>query len=191
MRCRPAPLPAQSHLQGWVVGHGHIAHSDSHTEPQRPWPHVSSVHMRQLRSWPHATAAAATSSTDRRHRQCCSCASLTPVAHRMQQATLSRLSDLRAGGHACQMQTSTVGSHEHACTCAASVVAHCAAIPPGVHPRGTVSDPPCRSTSAAIAQQRVGLFKPELELAMRTSESSMASALSASDASMRGREVFP
>ena len=111
------------------IGHGHMAHSDSHTEPQRPCPHVSSVHMSQLRSWPHATAAAATSSTDRRHRQCCSCASLTPVAHRMQQATLSRLSDLRAGKHACQMQTSTVGSHEHACTCTASVVAHCAAVP--------------------------------------------------------------
>ena len=40
--------------------------------------------------------------------------------------------------------------------------------PTGVHPRGTVSVPPCRSTSAAIAQQRVGLFKPELELLMRT-----------------------
>ena len=62
--------------------------------------------------------------------------------------------------------------------------------PTGVHPRGTVSIPPCQSTSAAIAQQRVGLFKPELELLMRTSESSMASAVSASDASMRGREVF-
>ena len=63
--------------------------------------------------------------------------------------------------------------------------------PTGVHPRGTVSVPPCRSTSAAIAQQRVGLFRPELKLAMRASEGSMASAVSASDASVRVAQVFP
>ena len=186
----PPPSGGCAHAGHAAGRHEHIARSDSHTEPQRPCPHVSSVHMSQLRSWPHATAAAATSSTDRRHGQCCSCASLTPVAHRMQQATLSRLSDLRAGEHACQMQTSTVGSHEHACTCAASVVAHCAAVPPGVHPRGTVSIPPCRSTSAAIAQQRVGLFRPDKVSSRLRDQGSMAMAVSASDASMRGREVF-
>ena len=62
--------------------------------------------------------------------------------------------------------------------------------PTGVHPRGTVSIPPCQSTSAAIAQQRVGLFRPELKLELRTSEGSMASAVSASDASMRESGVF-
>ena len=68
-------------------------------------------------------------------------ASLTPVAHRMQQAVLGRLSGLRASRHAGWMQTSAVGSHEHACTSTAGVVAHCAAVPhrcpsagDGVHP---------------------------------------------------------
>ena len=66
-------------------------------------------------------------------------ASLTPVAHRMQQAVLGRLSDLRASRHAGRMQTSAVGSHEHACTSTAGVVAHCAAVPQVSIPWGTVS----------------------------------------------------
>ena len=61
--------------------------------------------------------------------------------------------------------------------------------PTGVHPRGMVSVPPCRSTSAAIAQQRVGIFRPELKQCRRASEGSMASAVSASDASMRVAEL--
>ena len=139
--------------------------SDSHTEPQRPCPHVSSVHMSQLRSWLRATAAAATSSTDRRHRQCCSCASLAPVAHRMQQATLSRLSDLRAGEHACQMQTSTVGSHKHACACAASVVARCA----GPEKQGAASlrIMPARSASSRRFQRCAERHGFLLEIACR------------------------
>ena len=172
-------------LQGRVFCYGHIAHSGTHTELWRPFLCAPSVHMSQLSVWQHATAAAAARSTDRRHRQCCSCASLAPVAHRMQQAVLGRLSDLRASRHAGRMRTSAVGSHEHACTSTAGVVAHCAAVPQVSIPRGTVSIPPCRSTSAAIAQQRVGLFRPDKVSRRLRDQGSMARASSASDAGAR------
>ena len=57
--------------------------------------------------------------------------------------------------------------------------------PTGVHPRGMVSDPPCRSTSAAIAQQRVGLFRPDKVSSTTRDQLSMASAVDASVAGVR------
>ena len=73
-------------------------------------------------------------------------ASLTPVAHRMQQAVLGRLSGLRASRHAGWMQASAVGPHEHACTSTAGVIAHCEAIHPSV--------PSPRTRPSLAAQQR-------------------------------------
>ena len=147
---------------------------------------VSSVHMSVLSSQPHATAAGSIISRPiGGTSSAAASASLTPVAHRMQQAVLGRLSDLRASRHAGRMQTSAVGSREHACTSTAGVVAHCAAVPQVSIPRGTVSIPPCRSTSAAIAQQRVGLFRPDKVSSTLRDQGSMARASSASDAGAR------
>ena len=162
-----------------------MAYIRTHTEPWRPFQRTASVHMSGMGSQPQAAAAGSTSSKHRQHWQHCRTTSLTSVAATVWQAVCARPSACRASGHAAWMQVSAVRQWEHACASAAAVLALGVATQPGVHPRGTVSVPRWRSTSAAIAQQRVGIFRPELKQCRRASEGSMASAVSASDASMR------
>ena len=114
--------------------------------------------MSGLRSQPQAVAAGSTSSKHRQHRQHCRMTSLTSVAATVWQAVCARPSACRASGHAAWMQVSAMGQWEHACSSTSAALALGVAAQPGVHPRGTVSVPRWRSTSAAISQQPVGLF---------------------------------
>ena len=145
--------------------------------------------MSELRSREQATVAAVARSTDPRHQQCCRRALLTSVATSMHQVVCSRPSTWQAHEHASRMQTSAVGQQQHACTSTAAVVAHGASCVPAVHPWGQPSIPRPRGTSGAIAQQRVGLLLPDKDSNTLRDEGSMASAISASDASMRGSDA--
>ena len=81
----------------------------------------------------------------------------------MWQAVCARPSACRASRHAAWMQVSAVRQWEHACSSTSAALALGVAAQPGVHPRGTVSVPRWRSTSAAISQQPVGLFPPKFK----------------------------
>ena len=63
--------------------------------------------------------------------------------------------------------------------------------PTAVHPRGQPSIPRPRGTSDAIAQQRVGLLLPNLQLRTRQVKASQRRAVSTTIAAMPSREVFP
>ena len=79
------------------------------------------------------------------------------------QAVCARPSACRASRHAAWMQVSAVRQWEHACSSTSAALALGVATQPGVHPRGTVSVPRSRSTSAAISQQPVGRFPPKFK----------------------------
>ena len=81
----------------------------------------------------------------------------------MWQAACARPSACRASGHGAGMQVSAVRQWEHACCSTSAALALGVAAQPGVHPRGTVSVPRWRSTSAAISQQPVGRFPPKFK----------------------------
>ena len=147
--------------------------------------------MSGLRSQPQAVAAGSTSSKHRQHRQHCRTTSLTSVAATVWQAVCARPSACRASRHAAWMQVSAVRQWEHACSSTSAALALGVAAQPGVHPRGTVSVPRWRSTSAAISQQPVGLFRPDKVSSRLRDQGSMAMAVSASDASMRGSDALP
>ena len=141
--------------------------------------------MSELRSQSQAVAVGSATSKHRQHQQHCRTTSLTSVAATVWQAVCARPSACRASRHAAWMQVSAVRQWEHACASAAAVLALGVAAQPGVHPRGTVSVPRWRSTSAAISQQPVGLFRPDKVSSRLRDQGSMAMAVSASDASMR------
>ena len=119
--------------------------------------------MSGLRSQPQAVAAGSTSSKHRQHLQHCRTTSLTSVAATVWQAVCARPSACRASRHAAWMQVSAVRQWEHACSSTSAALALGVAAQPGVHPRGTVSVPRWRSTSAAISQQPVGRFPPKFK----------------------------
>ena len=119
--------------------------------------------MSGLRSQPQAVAAGSTSSKHRQHQQHCRTTSLTSVAATVWQAVCARPSACRASRHAAWMQVSAVRQWEHACSSTSAALALGVAAQPGVHPRGTVSVPRSRSTSAAISQQPVGRFPPKFK----------------------------
>ena len=147
------------------------------------------VHMGGMVSSQQAMAAASIGSRIQQQWYCCRTASLAPPADSMQQAAASRPSACQASAHAPQMLVSGVRQQQHACTSTAAVVAHGASCVPAVHPRGQPSIPRPRGTSGAIAQQRVGLLLPDKDSNTLRDEGSMASAISASDASMRGSDA--
>ena len=120
---------------------------------------------------------------------CCRIASRAPAAHNTQQAAASRPSACQASAHAAQMLVSGVRQQQHACTSTAAVVAHGATCVPAVHPQEQPSIQRPRGTSGAIAQQRVGLLLPDKDSSTPHDQGSMASAISASDASMRGSDA--
>ena len=119
--------------------------------------------MSELRSQSQAVAVGSATSKHRQHQQHCRTTSLTSVAATVWQAVCARPSACRASRHAARMQVSAVRQWEHACASAAAVLALGVATQPGVHPRGTVSVPRSRSTSAAISQQPVGRFPPKFK----------------------------
>ena len=147
------------------------------------------VHMGGMVSSQQAMAAASIGSRIQQQWYCCRTASLAPPADSMQQAAASRPSACQASAHAPQMLVSGVRQQQHACTSTAAVVAHGATCVPAVHPQGQPSIQRPRGTSGAIAQQRVGLLLPDKDSNTLRDEGSMASAISASDASMRGSDA--
>ena len=162
-----------------------MAYIRTHTEPWRPFQRTASVHMSGMGSQPQAAAAGSTSSKHRQHQQHCRTTSLTSVAATVWQAVCARPSACRASRHAAWMQVSAVRQWEHACSSTSAALALGVAAQPGVHPRGTVSVPRWRSTSAAISQQPVGLFRPDKVSSRLRDQGSMAMAVSASDARTR------
>ena len=119
--------------------------------------------MSELRSQSQAVAVGSATSKHRQHQQHCRTTSLTSVAATVWQAVCARPSACRASRHAAWMQVSAVRQWEHACSSTSAALALGVAAQPGVHPRGTVSVPRWRSTSAAISQQPVGLFPPKFK----------------------------
>ena len=117
--------------------------------------------MSELRSQSQAVTVGSATSKHRQHQQHCRTTSLTSVAATVWQAVCARPSACRASRHAAWMQVSAVRQWEHACSSTSAALALGVAAQPGVHPRGTVSVPRSRSTSAAISQQPVGLFPPK------------------------------
>ena len=117
------------------------------------------------------------------------------VAHHRKHPVQHRRSTCQARGHAAQVQVSAARHWQHACSITATPVAHGATIQPivahAVHPRGRASVPPLSSTFAATAQQRVGLFPPDKLSNVTRDQGSVASAVSATIASMCGSDVFP
>ena len=109
----------------------------------------------------------------------------------MYQVVWCRPSPWQAHGHRSRMQTSAVGQREHACTCTAAVRDDGAAIHPSVPRMGHPSIPRSRSTSAAISQQRVGVFRPDKVSSTLRAKGSNAMALSMSVADMREFLYFP
>ena len=153
-------LTGSEYIQGWHSRRVGMAYIRTHTEPWRPFQRTASVHMSGMGSQPQAAAAGSTSSKHRQHWQHCRTTSLTSVAATVWQAVCARPSACRASRHAAWMQVSAVRQWEHACSSTSAALALGVAAQPGVHPRGTVSVPRWRSTSAAISQQPVGLFRP-------------------------------
>ena len=146
--------------------------------------------MSELRSREQAMAAAVARSTDPRHQQRCRRALLTPLVTSMHQLVCSRPSTWKAHGHASRMQTSAVGQQQHACTSTAAMRDDGAAIHPGVPRMGHPSIPRSRSTSAAISQQRVGVFRPDKVSTTLRAKGSNAMTLSMSVADMCKFDVF-
>ena len=83
------------------------------------------------------------------------------------------------------MLVSAVGQQQHACISTAGVVAHGAAAPHSVHPRGQLSIPHPRGTSEASAQQPVGLLLPDKVHNTLQGQGSNASAVSVTSAATR------
>ena len=133
-----------------------------------------------------ATAAPAAGSTDRRHQHCCRQASLTPLAHSRRQAVTSRRSTCGASTQAARMRVGTAGQFHHAWKSLAAVFAHGASRPARCpFPRSRPSHSP-RSTYAARSQPSGGVLTPDkVSSTLRDEDSTMASAVSASDADMR------
>ena len=77
------------------------------------------------------------------------------------------------------MLVSAVGQQQHACISTAGVVAHGAAAPHSVHPRGQLSIPHPRGTSEASAQQGVGRLtqKPHHAVQHETAPTALAIAI--------------
>ena len=116
---------------------------------------------------------------------------LVPPAHIMNQVVRSGQSACQASAHASQMLVSAVGKQQHACMSTAAVVAHGAAACRSVHPRGQLSIPRPRSTSDAIAQQRVGLLLPDKDSSTTRDQVSNASAVSVIIATIATKRIDP
>ena len=177
-------------VQGWHSRRVGTAYIRTHTEPWRPFQRTASVHMSGMGSQPQAAAAGSSKHQLERTGSTSSTAArppctLTSVAATVWQAVCARPSACRASRHAAWMQVSAVRQWEHACSSTSAALALGVATQPGVHPRGTVSVPRWRSTSAAISQQPVGLFRPDKVSSRLRDQGSMAMAVSASDARTR------